>query len=440
MVKSSRSYLKKAYIVILLVVFGGIVLQGPISVGLGTLWPQYELLIKSWKEILMSLAGMMVLVLLYRNNKIQILRDPIIFAIGAYGILHLVMMGYTFTGWSSSLAGLAIDLRYVLYFGLVYIAMLLYPNYRPVFIKVGIVGALVVLTFALLQVFLLPKDILKYIGYNVNTISSYLTVDQNQNYIRINSTLRGPNPLGAYAGLILALIVAAIVKLKKPKDKWPLVTVLLAGGIVALWASYSRSAWIAAVVAVIIILAVAGGKKLSPKILAVVGMSAVLLVGSFLMLGNTKFISNIFLHENPNGGSSVNSNEGHISSLQDGLKQMVSQPLGDGVGSTGSASLYGNNPTIIENQYLFTAHEVGWFGLILFVYIFTLVMMGLWKLRRDWLALGVLASGVGLALIGLLLPVWVDDTVSIIWWGLAAVVVGSRWYIVDGRGKKHGKH
>ena len=440
MVKSSRSYLKKAYIVILLVVFGGIVLQGPISVGLGTLWPQYELLIKSWKEILMLLAGLMALVLLHQNKKIQILRDPIIFAIGAYGILHLVMMGYTFTGWSSSLAGLAIDLRYVLYFGLVYIAMLLYPNYRPVFIKVGIVGALVVLTFALLQVFLLPKDILKYIGYNVNTISSYLTVDQNQNYIRINSTLRGPNPLGAYAGLILALIVAAIVKLKKPKDKWPLVTVLLAGGIVALWASYSRSAWIAAVVAVIIILAVAGGKKLSPKILAVVGMSAVLLVGSFLMLGNTKFISNIFLHENPNGGSSVNSNEGHISSLQDGLKQMVSQPLGDGVGSTGSASLYGNNPTIIENQYLFTAHEVGWFGLILFVYIFTLVMMGLWKLRRDWLALGVLASGVGLALIGLLLPVWVDDTVSIIWWGLAAVVVGSRWYIVDGRGKKHGKH
>ena len=440
MVKSSRSYLKKAYIGILLFIFAGIVLQGPISVGLGTLWPQYELLIKSWKEILMLLAGLMALVLLHQNKKIQILRDPIIFAIGAYGILHLVMMGYTFTGWSSSLAGLAIDLRYVLYFGLVYIAMLLYPNYRPVFIKVGIVGALVVLTFALLQVFLLPKDILKYIGYNVNTISSYLTVDQNQNYIRINSTLRGPNPLGAYAGLILALIVAAIVKLKKPKDKWPLVTVLLAGGIVALWASYSRSAWIAAVVAVIIILAVAGGKKLSPKILAVVGMSAVLLVGSFLMLGNTKFISNIFLHENPNGGSSVNSNEGHISSLQDGLKQMVSQPLGDGVGSTGSASLYGNNPTIIENQYLFTAHEVGWFGLILFVYIFTLVMMGLWKLRRDWLALGALASGVGLAVIGLLLPVWVDDTVSIIWWGMAAVVVGSRWYIVDSRGKKHGKH
>ena len=423
MVKSSRSYLKKAYIVILLVVFGGIVLQGPISVSLGTLWPQYELLIKSWKEILMLLAGLMALVLLHQNKKMQILRDPIVFAIGAYGILHLVMMGYTFTGWSSSFAGLAIDLRYVLYFGLVYIAMHLYPQYRLMFIKVGIVGALVVLIFALLQVFLLPKDILKYIGYSADSISPYLTVDQNQDFIRINSTLRGPNPLGAYAGLILALIVAAIVKLKKLKDKWLLVTILLAGGIVALWASYSRSAWIAAVVVVIIILAVAGGKKLSPKILAVVGTSAVLLVSGFLILGNTKFISNILLHENPSGGSSLNSNEGHINSLQDGLNQMIHQPLGDGVGSTGSASLYGNNPTIIENQYLFTAHEVGWFGLILFVYIFILVILRLWKLRRDWLALGVLASGVGLALIGLLLPVWVDDTVSIIWWGLAAVAL-----------------
>jgi hypothetical protein len=140
--------LGRVYIAILLVIFGGIVLQGPISVGFGTLWPQYELLIKSWKEILMLVAGLIALFLLHKNKQMQMLRDPIIFAIGAYGILHLVMMGYTFTGLSSSLAGLAIDLRYVLYFGLVYIAMRLYPKYRQMFIKVGIAGALAVLVFA----------------------------------------------------------------------------------------------------------------------------------------------------------------------------------------------------------------------------------------------------------------------------------------------------
>jgi len=48
------------------------------------------------------------------------------------------------------------------------------------------------------------------------------------------------------------------------------------------------------------------------------------------------------------------------------------------------------------------------------------------------LALGVFASGIGLALVGFFLPVWADDTVSIIWWGLAAVVVGG-WGLGNGK-------
>ncbi|HRQ98131.1 MAG TPA: hypothetical protein PK265_02290, partial [Candidatus Saccharibacteria bacterium] len=83
-------------------------------------------------------------------------------------------------------------------------------------------------------------------------------------------------------------------------------------------------------------------------------------------------------------------------------------------------------PLIIENQYLFIAHEVGWLGLILFVSIYVAVLMKLWDRRKNYLALGVFASGIGLALIGLLLPVWVDDTTAIIWWGLAAIALGMR--------------
>jgi hypothetical protein len=81
---------------------------------------------------------------------------------------------------------------------------------------------------------------------------------------------------------------------------------------------------------------------------------------------------------------------------------------------------------IIENQYLFIAHEAGWLGLLLFMAIFGLVMVRLWHVRADWLVLGIFASGIGLALIGLLLPVWVDDTVAIIWWALAATAIGYR--------------
>jgi len=284
----------------------------------------------------------------------------------------------------------------------------------------------------------LPHDILKYIGYNINTISPYLTVDQNYDFIRINSTLRGPNPLGAYAGIVLALIVAAVSKRKVKKENWSitLVTILFAGGIVALLASYSRSALVGTIVAIAIVLVVTNMRRLSPSVWFVSGVVMIALIGGLLMARNTQFMSNILLHENPGGGSSINSNEGHINSLTDGINRLVYQPLGAGIGSTGSASLYGDNPVIIENQYLFIAHEVGWLGLLLFVSIFVAILIKLWDFRKNWLALGVFASGIGLALIGLLLPVWVDDTVAIIWWGLAAVVIGIRLYIVDSKGNK----
>jgi hypothetical protein len=242
--------------------------------------------------------------------------------------------------------------------------------------------------------------------------------------------------------MILTFLAAWIVKKKVDKKKWSqtIFVILTVGAIVSLWASYSRSAQIGTVIAIAIVLTVTMWHKLTPKMLGIMGALFVMAAGGLFMIRDTSFISNIVLHENPNDGSSLNSNEGHISSINNSFWQLLHQPLGAGIGSTGSASLLGKNSQIIENQYLFVAHEAGWFGLLLFIAIITMVLTRLWKLRSDWLALGVFASGIGLLVIGIFLPVWTDDTVSIIWWGLAAVVVGSRLYIVDGKGdKKHGK-
>lgn len=418
--------LGKIYIGILAVIFGGIVLHAPLTVALSTLWPNYDLLIKSWKEILMLVAGLIALYLMYESGLMKkILRDPIIILVADFALLHLLLLLLINQGLSASLAGLAIDLRFVLYFALIYIALSLYPGYRKMFIKIGISGAVVVLVFSLLQVFILPKDVLKYIGYNINTISPYLTIDKNQAFVRINSTLRGPNPLGAYAGIVLTVLTAWVVKKKVDKKKLPptIFAILLAGGIVALWASYSRSAQVGTAIALAIVLVVALWKKLTPKMWTTICVVALLLVGGLFLARNTSFVSNVILHENPNGGSSVNSNEGHISSLNNSFSEVLRQPLGAGIGSTGSASLLGKNAEIVENQYLFGAHEAGWLGLLLFVSIFVIVLTKLWKLRKDWLALGVFASGIGLAVVGIFLPVWTDDTVSIIWWGLAAIAL-----------------
>lgn len=423
-----QKILEKLYVGILLVIFGGIVLHAPLSVGFGTLFPNFNLEIKAWKEVLMAIASVVAVILLYQKKQFKLLREPIIMAIGAYIILHLLLLISFNNGLTASVSGLFIDLRYLVFFILVYLAVKMWPDCRNCFVKVGLIGALVVAVFAFLQVFVLPKDILKYIGYNLNTIAPFMTVDQNMDFIRINSTLRGPNPLGAYIVIVLSAVLAFVlnVKFKNNKKLTVILSILAVCGLVALWFNYSRSALVAFAVSAVIILAISLYRKLSLKKWAIIGGLLVVTIGTLGLLtaSGNHFISNVLLHSNPNGDTSINSNEGHVDSLKSGFSLMLRQPFGAGVGSTGSASLSGDKPLIIENQYLFIAHEAGWLGLILFLSIYSLVVVKLWKKRTDWLALGVLASGVGLAIIGLMLPVWADDTVSIIWWGLAAVIIG----------------
>lgn len=421
----TRGLLDTIFIGVLLVIFGGIVLHAPLSVWIGTTWPAFELVGKSWKEILMGLGALLAIVILWRRKQLRILREPLLLLMAGFAALHVLLVPLFYDNPTTTLAGLLIDLRYLLFFGLVYLAARLYPGLRRPFLWVVFGGALLVGIFAVLQVFVLPRDFLIVLGYGDLTIAPYLTVDENPDYIRISSTLRGPNPLGAYIVMMLALVAALWLRGKR-LVAWTYAATgfLFAISIVALWTSYSRSALVAAVVAVGLIALLTVGRKL--KRWMWIGLMVVALaVGGILFAArDTSFVSNVLLHENEGTGASVSSNEGHVESLADGLNRMVRQPLGAGVGSTGSASLYGGEPLIIENQYLFIAHEVGWLGLALFLVIFVRVLQGLWQRRQDWLALGVFASGIGLALIGLLLPVWVDDTVSIIWWGLAALVIG----------------
>ena len=417
--------LKKVYVGLLLVIFGGVVLHAPFSVGFSTLFPDYELLFKSWKEILLGVATLMLPILLTLHKRWDIFKQPLFLCIAAFAALNIALIPLFFSGGDATLAGILINLRYLLFFVLVYVALVLYPHYTRLFMKVFVAGALVVLAFALLQLTVLPHDFLKYLGYNETTIMPFLTVDQNHDFIRINSTLRGPNPLGAYAMVVLVMLLAFWLKAARivTKREQVIATILGVGGIVAVWASYSRSAVLGVMAAVVLVLASTVGKKVSKTLWVVLAVVALAVGGSLVAFKDTAFVSNVILHEDPGEGNNVNSNDGHADSLVDGTKRVVEQPLGGGIGSTGSASLFTDSPLIIENQYLFIAHETGWLGLGLFVVISWLVLSRLWCGRNDWFVLGVFASGVGLALIGLVLPIWVDETVALSWWGLAAIAL-----------------
>lgn len=423
------SFIEKSYVTVLMVILAGIVVHAPLSVWLGATFPDYSLLIKSWKEILLCAGILLALCVITRRMLwIEILRDRVCQMIAAYVACHLILIVALYQGFITSMAGLAIDLRYVVFFGLVYVAMIILPHYRRRLLWTTIIGACVVVGFATLQLFL-PADILAYIGYGKDTIMPYLTVDQNPDFVRVNSTLRGPNPLGAYVSIVLGLIAAALIRKKldlRSQKVRVLIFTFTVCSLVALWLSYSRSALVAGFVAVSVVLLATIARRLPRNFWIITSVLAFAVAGGLIATRDSSFVSNVLLHENLEGGSSVSSNEQHIASLEYGFDRLVHQPFGAGVGSTGSASLYGSQPVVIENQYLFIAHEVGWVGVLLFLGLFGIILYRLWLLRRDWLGLGVFASGIGLGLIGLLQPVWVDDTVSIVWWGLAAIALAGK--------------
>lgn len=422
--------LEKTFLILLLVVFGGIVVHAPFSVGFGTLFPDLSLLIKSWKEIVLVVALLLACVIASRRKMWREFLDDWLFRLLlAFAALHFLLAVIFYQGAASTAAGLSIDLRYLLFFSLVYVAVKIASQYRRRFVQVGVVGACIVVGFAALQLFL-PRDILSHIGYGKSTIQPYLTVDKNPAFVRENSTLRGPNPLGAYAGIVLSAMAAFWVLNKKwlnSNRRRLSFGVLGVCAAIALWVSYSRSALVAGLVGVLVVLAVSLARKMSRRAWLVSAIVVAALAGGLAMSKGSDFVSNVILHENPNGGSAISSNDDHVESLVTGWSRFVRQPWGDGVGSTGSASLFSGTHDVIENQYLFVAHEAGWLGLLLFLAIYGMVLARLWRARRDWLALGTFSSGVALGLIGLLLPVWADDTVSIIWWGMAAVALGGSY-------------
>lgn len=422
---------------LLLVILGLIVIHAPLTVFVGSHLPEYAVGVKAWKEILMVLAGLLI-AWQYTITKRWgvLLRDKLAWLVLVFVGLHLAIAAFSGTGTVAIVAGLAIDLRYVAYFALVYAFLLAYPAYKPSFLKVGVFGACVVMGFALLQLFL-PHDFLKYLGYSDQTIAPYMTVDKNPQFIRQNSTLRGPNPLGAYAVMVLAVVVAWLtINFAQLREKLgrqsALVIGLLLTGAVSLWVSYSRSALVAGMVAVAGVVLYQFRHLLTRKVWASIGVLLLLGVGVLAASWNTHFVQNVIVHDNPTTGAAIDSNEGHVTSLADGISRVARQPFGAGIGSTGSASLFSHEGLIIENQYLFIAHEAGWLGLGLFVAIFATVLARLWRRRGNYWALGLFMSGAGLALIGLLLPVWVDDTVAIVWWGLSAVIIATE-------GVRHGK-
>ncbi len=397
------------------------------SVSLGAVFG-HPLIFKAWKDAFLGVIALVALGLLLgdRTKRQIFFRSRLHWLFFAYiGFLMVLAVAIRTQSLKSELAGLIIDGRFAVFFLVVRTAVLFRPKLPRYMIKAFVASSALVISFGLLQQYVLPADVLSHIGYSKATISPYLTVDNNPLYIRINSTLRGPNPLGAYIVMLLSFLGAWIISRwgNISKKYWLIAGLAIVASLSVLLATYSRSAGIGLIVAVVTLGLLSLPRKLQTWSLVAVFVLVLGFGAGYELFKGSSFVRTVIDHKDPSNPSLVDSNLGHIDSVVQSTGRVLSQPFGGGIGSTGSASLLGASPLIVENQYLFTAHEAGWIGAALYIAIIVAVQRELYRRRQDWRARAVFASGIGLIVIGLLLPVFTDDTLVYLWWGLAAALL-----------------
>jgi len=408
----------------------GVPFHAFLTVWLSNLVGHYTLL-RLWDDVLLLAVSGVVCLWLVKEKELRgwLGGSLLVRLILAYGALTLLLGIVSFAkGEVTTKAlgyGLLVNLRFLVWFVAVLAAARRSSWLGTHWRRIVLWPAAVVVVFAALQFTVLPHDFLAHFGYNATTnIAPIETINHNSHYIRVQSTTRGANPLGAYLVVVLSSL-AVLYFAAKRRWAW------LAGGLVtllALYATGSRSAWIGTVLAFVFIvwrqLKTAQARKLFGMIVL---LMLLVFGGAALLLRNNVSLQNALLHTQQHSKSATGSNSAHVSALKGGLEDVLHQPLGDGPGTAGPASEYnGSHPArIAENYYVQVAQETGWLGVALFISILLLTGRELYeRMAGSRLALLVLAALIGIAFVNLLSHAWADDTLAFVWWGLAGIALG----------------
>ncbi len=385
-----------------------------------------------WKEILITMVAVLAAVVLVRRQHTRaFFRDRIIYLILAYALLHVLLGGWAFARGQVSaealLFALVVNLRLFAFFALAWFVGLLVPRLRALRYKLLLVPAVIVIGFGLLQLLVLPHDFLTHFGYGPDTITAVYTVDNKLEYQRLQSTLRGPNPLGAYLMVILAAVTALWLARDTYLSKAKLSLTAVTGAIVLIF-TYSRSAWLGTIAALALL--VFWSLKNAQAKRALLAGGVVLLVfaaGVVWLMRDNDVLQNALFHTDEHSSSAASSNAERAENVSRGVREVVAEPLGRGPGTAGPASFRNTaQPArLAENYFLQLGQEVGVVGLGLFVAISILVAQRLWQLRHDTIARMLVASLAGITLVNILSHAWTDDTLAMLWWGLAGITLAT---------------
>ena len=100
-----RAILDRTIAGLLIAIMALIVVHAPLSVFIGSKAPAVALGIKAWKEILMVIAALLVVLRYGQRLARDFRRDPLVILCGLYAVLHIVLALPAANGGLAAIAG-----------------------------------------------------------------------------------------------------------------------------------------------------------------------------------------------------------------------------------------------------------------------------------------------------------------------------------------------
>ncbi len=371
----------------------------------------HEAVFQSWKELLFVVLAGLWLYSCWREKRFLLRWDVTNIAALSIIILGLIVSGLQHPSTIGFLFGVKTDLVPIGLFLIAQAYGYLFDDNR--LMRLVLLPAIAVAALALVQVTIVPSQLLALLGYSAQTINPLQLVDASGGLVRAFATLGGPNQLGTYLILPATLALAALIKTKK----WVFLPTLLilATGI---GLSFSRSSWLGAATALIVAALISLSSKL--RLLVLGGLIIVGVLGASIVvpgLSNSKnvILQNLFLHgqfyqEKTIGPPDVRRSD----ALVHGFVLTQQQPWGHGLGTAGPASYHNDTQLIVENWYLQIAYELGLAGLLAYLVFFTSLIIGFMRQKSSSLQVGLVAGLIGILVASLFLHSLADSTLALI--------------------------
>lgn len=390
------------------------------------------LLTSSFEEIFIVLLVCLSVIVIFRHQEyrkkyIRILLSSFAISLLLFTLfcgLCLIIGGIN----KVSFIGFVLIVRFV---GIVLVGLLLGIIYKnQLFKDVGyfmVVGGLISIVIGLIMISL-PSHYLISLGYDspgidlVGRPSAQHLISASLPIKRMQAGFRSPNALGVYLLIPIGLLLFDQVRLLK-RNKYLILGFLVVG---VLW-SFSRASWIG----LLIILGwyiffnkdslLKNSKTVYWLITGVVCL-CVLMVGAYL---NPSGRSLLF-HQTE--GQVNGSTMSRLRHYQEGVTSLINTPLGHGHGYASPAGRLNHSNSggyvVTENSYLQLGLEIGVIGLLLFLAFLLTTWQDIGLCKNHKLKFASWAIFSALLIIGLLVPIWTEESVSLAWWALISIMLG----------------